>query len=61
MATKSFEETELWQDAMALCTHVYSITNKSGLDRDFGLKDQIRRSSVSIPSNISEGFERGTN
>jgi four helix bundle protein len=61
MATKSFEETELWQDAMGLCTNVYKITNKSGLDKDFGLKDQIRRSAVSVPSNISEGFERGSN
>ena len=61
MATKSFEETELWQDAMALCTRIYFITHKSGLDKDFGLKDQIRRSAVSVPSNISEGFERGSN
>ncbi len=59
--TKSFEETGLWQDAMSLCTRIYQITNNTELKRDFGLKDQIRRASVSVPSNISEGFERGTN
>jgi four helix bundle protein len=43
---------------MDLCTEVYKITNSDTFSRDFGLKDQIRRASVSIPSNISEGYER---
>jgi four helix bundle protein len=38
---------------------VYEITSRGSFERDFGLKDQIRRASVSILSNIAEGFERG--
>ncbi len=59
MATyESFEELEVWKLAMDLCTEVYSITNKDAFSKDFGLKDQIRRCSVSVPSNIAEGHER---
>jgi len=59
MATyESFEELEVWKLAMDLCTEVYSITNQDTFSKDFGLKDQIRRSSVSVPSNIAEGHER---
>ena len=59
MATyESFEELEVWKLAMDLCTEVYSITNHAAFSKDFGLKDQIRRSSVSVPSNIAEGHER---
>jgi four helix bundle protein len=39
---------------------IYSFTEEGKLSRDFGLKDQIRRASVSIMSNISEGFESQT-
>ena len=62
MATyKNFEDLEVWQLSMALCTDVYALTNTDLFAKDFGLKDQIRRSAVSIPSNISEGFERDSN
>jgi four helix bundle protein len=54
----SFEELEVWKLGMDLCASIYSITNQDNFAKDFGLKDQIRRCSVSIPSNISEGFER---
>jgi len=54
----SFENIEVWRTSMDLCTEVYKITNSDTFSRDFGLKDQIRRASVSIPSNISEGYER---
>jgi len=53
-----FEELEVWKVSMELCTSVYELTNGKEFAKDFGLKDQIRRSSVSVPSNISEGFER---
>jgi len=59
MATyESFEELEVWKLEMDLCTEVYLITNQDAFSKDFGLKDQIRRCSVSVPSNIAEGHER---
>ena len=53
-----FEEIEVWKLSMELCTEVYKITNLDQFSKDFGLKDQIRRSAVSVPSNIAEGYER---
>ena len=59
MATfEKFEELEVWKLSMDLCTNIYELTNNTLFAKDYGLKDQIRRSSISIPSNISEGFER---
>lgn len=55
---KRFEDLEVWQASMALCSSVYALSNEESFTRDFGFKDQIRRSSVSVPSNIAEGFER---
>ncbi|HEY2412063.1 MAG TPA: four helix bundle protein [Pirellulaceae bacterium] len=54
-----FEDIEAWQRARQLTKRVYEASNDGGFARDFGLKDQIRRASVSIMSNIAEGFERG--
>jgi four helix bundle protein len=54
----NFENIEFWRTSMDLCTEVYKIPNSDTFSRDFGLKDQIRRASVSIPSIISEGYER---
>ena len=57
----SFEEIISWQKARKLNVEIYKVTNSNDLfSRDFGLKDQIRRASVSISSNIAEGFERQT-
>jgi four helix bundle protein len=53
-----FEELEVWKVRMALCSDIYKLTNSEFFSKDFGLKDQIRRSAVSVPSNISEGYER---
>jgi four helix bundle protein len=59
MATfQSFEETEAWQKSRELTREIYNISNKGSFLKDFGLPDQIRRSSVSVMSNIAEGFER---
>lgn len=58
MATiKSFEELICWQKARELTKEIY---NEFRYSKDYGFKDQIQRASVSIMSNIAEGFERGT-
>src|SRR5881227_1105670 len=56
-----FEVIEAWKRSRLMTKKVYDCTKQRGFDRDFGLKDQIRRSSVSTMSNIAEGFERGGN
>ena len=53
-----FEDLEAWKHARGLVTAVYKLTRKPGLDRDYGLSGQLQRASVSIMSNIAEGFER---
>ena len=59
MATfKTFEEIDAWQKSRELTKEIYRITRQRDFARDFGLRDQIRRASVSIMSNIAEGFER---
>lgn len=60
MRFKTFEEMPVWQDARTLTNLTYSLTRIGAFERDFGLKDQVRRSAVSIMSNISEGYERST-
>jgi len=55
---KKFEEIECWKRARELTRHIYRISNKAAFARDFGLKDQIRRASVSVMSNIAEGYDR---
>ena len=54
-----FEDFIAWQKARQLSRKIYQATNLPGFSRDFALKDQIRRSAISIMSNIAEGFERG--
>lgn len=61
MATyKSFEDLPVWQNARELAMLVYRITSKGKLKDDYGLKNHLQRSVVSISSNIAEGFERGS-
>lgn len=55
---KSFEELEAWQVSRKIVNQVYGITRDGKLMRDFGLCSQLQRASVSIMSNIAEGFER---
>ena len=56
-----FEDLLVWQKAKEIAISVYQLTKGEPLSKDFGLKDQLQRSAVSIPSNIAEGDESGTN
>ncbi len=59
MATiERFEDILGWQKARKVTSVVYEITGQGNFSKDFGLRDQIRRSSVSIMANIAEGFGR---
>ncbi len=54
----SYQQLSVWIKATDLAVSVYQATVDGPLSKDFGLRDQIRRSAVSIPSNIAEGEER---
>ncbi len=58
---KTFRDLQVWQKAMVLVTNCYSITSNFPKKELFSLTSQIKRSSISIPSNIAEGFGRDTN
>ena len=59
MATfKRFEEIEAWKNARRLTKQIYGVSRNARFAQDFGLRDQIRRASVSIMSNIAEGYDR---
>lgn len=56
-----FEDIESWKRARLVTKKIYELSSGGDFSRDYGLKDQIRRSSVSVMSNIAEGFERDGN
>jgi len=51
----SFEDLEVWKKSCSLSVHIYELLKNC---RDYGIKDQMLRSAISIPSNIAEGSER---
>jgi len=55
-----FEDLPVWKLAKELAVKIYQITKDEKFRRDFSLVDQIRRASISVSSNIAEGFERGS-
>ena len=55
-----FRKLKVWQRGKDLAVYLYKTTSKSHFARDYSLRDQIRRAAVSIPSNIAEGDELGT-
>ena len=62
MATiERFEDIQAWQKAREVASSIYKLCKQGELSKDFGLKDQIRRSAVSVQSNIAEGFGREGN
>jgi four helix bundle protein len=56
----NYKELKVWQKSYELCLEIYRITAKFPKEEIYGLMSQIRRSAVSIPSNIAEGYGRKT-
>lgn len=56
-----FEDINAWQKARQLVKEIYTISDEDKFKKDFALKEQIRKSAISIGSNIAEGFARRTN
>ena len=57
---KRFEDMEVWKDAKDNAIEIYKVTSLLDQRKDFSLIDQLRRSAVSISSNIAEGYERSS-
>ena len=53
-----FEDLFIWQKGIEFVKEIYLLAEMKDLKNDFGLKEQMRRAAVSIPTNIAEGFER---
>jgi four helix bundle protein len=56
----NFRELRVWKRAKDLAVYIYKTTGYGRFAKDYGLRDQIRRASVSVASNIAEGDELGT-
>ena len=57
---KNYKELKVWQKSYELCLDIYKITSKFPKEERYGLVSQMRRSSISVPSNIAEGYGRKT-
>ncbi|MGE5656351.1 MAG: four helix bundle protein [Actinomycetota bacterium] len=57
---ETFESLIVWQKGIDLVKEIYLLTKEGELSKDFGLRDQLRRAAVSVPTNIAEGFERSS-
>jgi four helix bundle protein len=57
----NFQKLRVWQLAKNLAVRIYKLTQAQTIRKDFGFKDQIQRAAISVPSNIAEGDESGTN
>lgn len=55
-----FQDLQVWQRAKQLVFFIYKLTGKGAFSKDYSLREQIRRATVSIPSNIAEGDELDT-
>jgi four helix bundle protein len=58
---KEFSDLDAWKEARSLVNSIYKITKSDNLVKDYGLKDQIQRASVSVMSNIAEGVAASSN
>jgi len=57
---KNYKELKVWQKSYSLCLDIYRLTRVFPKEERYGLTSQIRRSAVSVPSNIAEGYGRKT-
>ncbi len=60
MTQLPFQKLQIWSKALVLAKQIYEITRSFPADERFGLVDQMRRAAISIPSNIAEGSQRGS-
>jgi len=58
MKIRSYKDLEIWKRSIALIKDIYEITGSFPREELYGITSQIRRSAISIPSNIAEGFTR---
>ncbi len=58
---KNFKDLRIWQQGMTIVNHTYDIAEKLPNNERYGITSQICRASVSIPSNIAEGYSRTSN
>jgi len=61
MKIENFEDIDAWKEARTLTNEIYDLTTDGQFSKDYGLRDQIQRASVSIMANIAEGFDSQTN
>ncbi len=60
MTTHQYKKLKVWQDSVTFSIEIYKITKQFPQQEQFGLVSQLRRASISIPSNIAEGSKRST-
>lgn len=61
MTIRRFEEMKVWLDARKAVNEIYAVSSEGKFNKDYSLRDQIQRSSVSVMSNIAERYERDNN
>ena len=57
---ETHKDLRVWQQSIEMVTSIYLMTQSFPKEETFGLVSQLRRASVSVPSNIAEGYARGT-
>jgi four helix bundle protein len=57
---RDFKKLEIWKNGITIVKHVYSLVQKLPSEEKFGLKSQLSRAAVSVPSNIAEGCSRNS-
>ena len=61
MKIKSYKDLNIWKRSIGVVENIYKITKNFPKEEMYGLTSQLRRSAISIPSNIAEGFARFSN